>query len=162
MPELKTDEPKKIPQPMPMQMRLMEIAHNRWTLDVVSSTQPEDCLSMAFWSHIAAQLRPQDEITIWSEDMSWCAEYLIIDSGQNWAKAVFKEAGDKPILTRMKAFQPMTRGVMAPGYTVGNGGTMVKWRVVRDADAKVIRDKFQTESDAYAWLADWSRSQGAS
>lgn len=116
------------------------------------ATEPEDMLSAAYWSHIAAELKEFDLIEAHAEDGKWDALLRVLDAGQNWAKVhlIWK--------TRLESVNHDRRPVLLAGHSVNHGGAISKWRVVRDADSKVLRDKFVTEGDAYAWLSEYAKS----
>jgi hypothetical protein len=69
----------------------------------------------------------------------------------NWAKVVLLRKHD------LGVFAPEKQGVLLPGHSVSYGGTHVLWRVIRDADKKVLKDKLKTEGDGYAWLAGYAK-----
>jgi hypothetical protein len=141
-------------------MRFGESAILRMMIEVPAGQQPEDLLTVAYWTHVANELVQacQQGIVFFDcrcEDGTWYAEYLLRDAGQNWAKVD---------LLRKHKLNPMTperRFTLLPGHTVTFGGQHVKWRVMRDSDQKVLRDKFNTEGDAYGWLSEYSKSLAA-
>ena len=119
--------------------------------------EPDDLLTVAYWTHFAGLLKDaqrQGEVFVhaFSEDNRWYARYLLRAAGDNWARVQLLE---KHVLD---VVDPRMKVAILAGFSVNHGGKIAKWRVVRDADAKVIRDKFETESEAYAWLVEYSRS----
>lgn len=147
-------EPKKVRPASAERLGLAEHKELHYHYEVEAGVEPEDLLSVAHWTHIAAQLRQFTQINAWAEDLRWYAEFLVIDVGANWAKVVMKKGS----VTKIEKLDPQRKVVMLPGHTVAHGGTFAKWRVIRDADNMVLRDKFATEGDAYGWLADYAKS----
>ncbi len=113
--------------------------------------KPEDCEAVGYWAHVAQYLKAGDRIEACSEDGSWFAEFLVRDSGVNWAKVVTLRKVD------LGAFSPERQVVLLPGHSIKYGGTHVLWRVIRDVDGKVLKDKLKTEGDAVAWLATYAK-----
>lgn len=145
-------EPKKTPPLHAMRKSLAEHKRNIWHLEVDIGVEPQDMLTVAYWTHVANELRQFDRIEAHAEDGAWYAEFLVRDVGQNWAKvSLLREI-------KLESISPERRILILPGHTVAYGGTFSKWRVVRDVDNKVIRDKFATEGDAYAWLTDYAKT----
>lgn len=145
-------EPKKVKPASEERLGLIEHKVLQYHYEAEAGTDPQDMLSVAYWTHIAAKLRPFTQIYAWAEDLSWYAEFLVIDVGANWAKVELK------MHKKLGKLDTQRRVVMLPGHTVSHGGTFAKWRVIRDADNMVLRDKFATEGDAYGWLADYAKS----
>lgn len=119
--------------------------------------EPDDLVNVAYWTHFAALLKDAQRqgdvfLSAFSEDNRWYARYLLRAAGDNWARVQMLE---KHVLD---VVDPRMKIAILAGYTINHGGKIAKWRVVRDADQETIRGKFETESEAYAWLVEWSRS----
>jgi len=144
-----------VPPLHPSRRFLAEHRRNVWAIDVDIGVKPEDLLSLSYWSHFSYELKQGDRIEASAEDGSWFAEFLVRDSGTNWAKVAMLRKHD------LGAFSPEKQGVLLPGHSVSYGGTHVLWRVIRDVDKKVLRDKLKTEGDAYGWLATYAKQVAA-
>lgn len=155
-----------VPQITADRVKLSE--HNTAQFDIVlfAGTEPDDLLPVAFWSHLAqtfeAAKRQGDVLlNVKTEDLKWRAQLEVLDAGKNWARVVFMTTEDgKRLITKLGGFQSH-KVVFLPGHTVNFGGVFAKWRIVRDADGKVLSEKHSTEGDAYAWLSDYAKSIAA-
>ena len=153
-------EPKKIAALSPDRLAQYESTVAEYRVYVPAGLEPKDLLTVAFWTHFgglfqAAKKSGEVIIHAFAEDRKWVARYWVLDAGINWAKVAMLDSCE---------VEPVALGariMLLPGYTVENGGIFAKWRIVRDADRKVIRDRFETEGDAYGWLADFAKSLAA-
>lgn len=143
---------RQIPALVENRMTLAETTRRVWLVHAPVDTEPEDLLSPAFWAHNAARFTQLDAIEVWAEDMSWYAELRVLDSGNNWAKVHCKE------VHRLQALVPERTATLLAGHTVKWGGPYAKWRVIRDVDQHVLKDKLANESDGYAWLASYGKT----
>lgn len=146
--------------------RMKEVQFNRIRYEIIlpSGIEPDDILPAAFWSHVAedflaAKLQGSTvEIVALAEDLKWEAELRVVDAGTNWAKVVFKTTEDgKRLITKLGGLQAHKIALLA-GHTVNYAGVFAKWRIVRDADGRVLSEKHNTEGDAYRWLSDYAKS----
>lgn len=147
-------EPKERPAVHPERLKNVEYVRAIWQLTPEMGTEPEDLLAPAYWAHIAAQLKQCDRIEAWSEDMTWYAEYLVLDAGQNWAKVHLCENS----IQEFGAYDPRRANVILAGHTVTYKGRIAKWCVIRDADKVLLKDKFPTEGDGLAWLSEYAKT----
>jgi hypothetical protein len=89
-----------------------------------------------FWAHIAAHLRPGDEIRVFTDSMSWELVLHVIGSGKAFAH-VAKKA--------LYNYATREDQVVLPSiYKVDFAGTTHMWRVIRDG--KVLKQGIQTEA----------------
>lgn len=145
--------------------RMKTTEHNTASYDIVlfSGTEPDDLLPVQFWSHLAqtfeaAKLRGDVILNVKTEDLKWRAQLEVVDAGKNWARVVFLTTEDgKRLITKLGGLQSH-KVVFLPGHTVNFAGVFGKWRIVRDADGRVLSDKHNTEGDAYAWLSEYAKS----
>jgi hypothetical protein len=162
----KQDPARIVPQITPDRVKLSE--HNTAQFDIVlfAGTDPDDILPVAFWSHLAQRFEDAKKqgdvlLNVKTEDLKWRAQLEVVDAGKNWARVVFMTTEDgKRLITRLGGLQSH-KVVFLPGHTVNYGGVFAKWRIVRDADGKVLSDKHNTEGDAYAWLSEYAKSIAA-
>lgn len=146
--------------------RLRQIEQVRAVYEVVvpAGTEPDDLLAVAYWTHLAATFERAKKIgcsvdlIALSEDLKWEAEMRVIDAGANWARVMFKTTEDgKRLITKLGGLQTQ-KVVFLPGHTVEFGGVFDKWRIVRDADHKVLYKNFNTEGEAYSALAEYAKT----
>lgn len=144
--------PREVPALHAMRKTLAEHRRNIWHIEVDVGVEPEDLLTPGYWAHVASQLRQADRIEAHAEDGAWFAEFLVQDSGTNWAKVACLRA------VKLQVVSPERRGAILAGHSVSYGGTFVKWRVIRDVDKKVLKDKCQTDSEAFTWLSNYAKT----
>lgn len=157
----KDSKPARVIAPLdPARMKLAEFGIVNVCVYVPSGVEPEDMLSVAFWSNVAtvfglAKQKGECFIEAFADDGRWYARFLVREAGRNWAKvSLLSQAKLEPV-------DISKRIAIVPGHTVSHGGAFAKWRVVRDTDQKVLRDKFATEGDAYAWLTEYAKGLAA-
>jgi hypothetical protein len=113
-----------------------------------------EMLNPGYWAHVARDLRPGDRIEVDAEDGSYFAELMVRDAGAQYAKvALLREV-------KLDAIEPSAT-VSLPGHNVEWSGPHTKWRVLRTADRKVLKDGFTTKADGYNWLASYSKAVAA-
>lgn len=148
--------PRKISPVHPTRMFQREAKVREFLFIVEAGSEPEDCLAPGFWAHVARDFAEFAELTVYNEDWSWRAKFVVCEAGPNWAKV-------QPLDAQRFDKRPHTdaASLVLPGYSIEFKGSFAKWRVVRDADKAVIRDKFPTKADAEAWLVEYSKSLAA-
>lgn len=123
----------------------LQAEHNQtWRMNVSHKTVPEQCLEQDFWQHVAAHLRPGDEIIVQPDDMSWKLRLHVIDAGHNWAQV------DKEHFVSFR-----TKDDMEPVqsvYAVRFAGTTHKYQVLRKGN--MLKEGFATEALARQWAAN--------
>jgi hypothetical protein len=144
--------PREVPGLQAIRRTLAEQRRNIWHIEVDAGIEPNEMLAPSYWAHVAREFRQADRIEAHAEDGAWFAEFLVQDAGTNWAKVACLRA------VKLETINPDRRGVILPGHTVGFGGNFAKWRVVRDVDKHVLRDKFPSEGDAFAWLSNYAKT----
>lgn len=143
---------KPMPSLDPTRLLLAEQRRNVWHVYVPPGEHPEQLLPADRWAHLARSLKQGDRIEAESEDGTWLAELLVRDSGSNWAKVHILRA------YRLDTAAPERRSTILAGHSVKWGGPRVKYRVIRDSDQKVLRERCTTEGEAYAWLSEYART----
>jgi hypothetical protein len=157
------DAPTRKPREKPLpalhadRMRSTEYVRNIWQVTPEVGTEPEELLAPDYWSHNAHQLRQRDRIEAWAEDLSWYAEYLVLDVGRNWAKVHLCEN----TIQEFHAFEPRRANMILPGHTVAYKGLFAKWCAIRDKDGVILKDKCETEGEALSWLSEHAKSLAA-
>lgn len=126
-----------------------EYVRNIWAVTPEAGTKVEDMLDPAFWSHVAASLKPWDKIEVRAEDGTFYAELLVLQSARNWAKV--------RLLSRVELKDAMPEGREVDGHIIKWAGPHAKWRVIRSTDNAVIHEKAESEAAANKWLTDHLR-----
>jgi hypothetical protein len=138
----------------PTRMQLAEQVRNIWALTVPVDTTIKDLLDPGYWAHLARQLQPGDRIEVEPDNGAYFAELRVLDAGNQYAKVmVLREV-------KLDVVEP-SASVSVPGHTVEWSGRHTKWRVVRDADRKTLKDGLPTKADGYGWLANYSKALAA-
>ncbi len=128
--------------------------HKRGAYFVVpeDGTTIEEVLAPEYWSHVGAKLRPCDDIIVHAEDMTWRLDLQVLSSGRNWAKVV---------VLQQYSFKVEALGQGDPGYFTKWRGPHSKFAVIRKSDNVVIRDKFDSDDLALAYLRDFIKTLAA-
>ena len=143
-PEAKIPEPIKATPPGIGRFGL-QVEHNqKWRLNVPMEVTPKQCMDEGFWTHLAAQLRPGDEIRVFPDNMAWELVLHVINAGKAYAH-VAKKA--------LYELAPYAEHIKVPSiYKVDFAGTTHRWRVLREG--KMLKDNFATEALARRWAAN--------
>ncbi len=128
---------------MPARLKLEEQIQRNFVVIVDPKTTKEHLQDPAFWSLVAPQFVPMTRLTIYPDDNSFYAEYLVISCSKTWAKVhelSFKKLTD-------------TSTESIPGeYDIKWRGNHYKHSVIRKSDGAIIRDQFGTRDEADLWL----------
>ena len=134
-------------------MKLQDNRRNTWFFDVPVGVTPDDLQEPKFWAHVSRKLRQCDKVECICEDFSWFAELMVGDAGLGFATMIELRRRD------LREVTPSETGVgVLPGHSVSYGGTHALWRVIRDVDKQVLKDKCTTKGEALQWLGNYSRT----
>ena len=147
----------------PKSDKVAPLAADRWQLGEFINARHAICLPAGtpfdnvkrpeFWANIV-RIKPDDIIEVRTEDRKFYAELLVLARGRNWATvAVIRE----PVALKAAALPPSATSA----YKIEYGGSHVQWRVLRESDMSVIRDKFPTEDAAQLWVRNTEKAQAA-
>lgn len=121
-----------------------EYKQNVWVVNAPEEVKREDLTRPDFWSHIASQLRRNDEIKVFAEDGSYFAHILVMGADRTWANV------------RELAFHKLTREditeAVSDDYDVKLRGPK-RWSVIRKSDREVLQENMHTKDDAERWLS---------
>lgn len=117
-------------------------------------TAEEDLINPAYWAHVASKMRPWDRIEVRSDDGTFYAELLVLDSSRTWARV------------KLLKFLPLTSADVSQTqaddeYEIKFRGPVLRWSVVRRLDNAVIKEAMQNKDEAAAFLAQYQRTVGA-
>lgn len=121
--------------------------HNKWDVTAEAGTTLEDVLETDYWKHVAAQIRPHDEITVIAEDGSWRAVLFVVGADRLWARVYKLEYHD---LTAAYEGMPKTQ---EEEYNVLYS-SIKKFYIFKKGNEGMppLKDGFQTRLEAYQWL----------
>ena len=146
---------RKVEQLNPIRMKEGQYERTVWVITAHENTDPADLIDPAYWSHVAAKLRPWDRIEARANDGTWYAELLVMEAGRNWARAVLLNSAS---LTTSDVAISQANG-LSP-YEVAYRGPHDKWSVIRKIDREVIHDGEQTQGGAVNWLNERMKAGG--
>lgn len=133
--------------------RLKEADYARrvWRIRPEHGVTLKDVIDPAFWSHVAASLRPFDKIEVLADDGSYYAELLVINCGRLWAKV--EVLGGK----EFDKFKPEAED--ADFRVEWKGGA--KWCVIRLSDKVKLKEACETREEAETWLKSHVKAMAA-
>jgi len=140
----------------PALLRNAEFERTIYTVTPEHGTQFEAMLQPKYWANVAYKFKPGDRIEVTAENGEWYAELMVIACARLWAKVAplrFVE-----LTEAAPAGEAAAESDPANDYKVGWGGNSAKWRVTRESDKQVLRDKFQTREEAESWLKDYLKA----
>ncbi len=117
---------------------------------------PSDLVDPAHWAHLAHKFQEYTKLEVYAEDWTWRVLLVVRSAGQNWARVEALELNKFD----ERSVDEGSNYILA-GYAIKHAGSFAKWRVIREADGAVIRDKFPTKADAEAWLVEHAKNQAA-
>lgn len=122
---------------------------NDYVYTAHENTVPEDLLAPDYWAHISQELTQRARIEAWANDGAWMAEYVVLDTGRNWAKLHLLH---KYQLTRLDPAQAEAEA--ASPYSIEHRGPHSKWSVLRKSDSAVVHEGEETRDGAAGWLRE--------
>ncbi len=126
-------------------MKECEFERTNYVITAHENTDPEDLLDPAYWSTVAAKLKPWDKIEARADDGSWYAEFIVLDCSRNWARVY-------PLCTHHLTSTDVSQTQAQEGYEIAYKGPMRKWTVIRKKDSEVIHEGEASKAGAYSWL----------
>lgn len=130
-----------------------EFARNVWCLTVALGTKAEHLKDSRFWVNLAAMLKIGDHLEVMPQDGAWYAHLIIRNIDRTQVKTgliTFVEFEDAAV----------------PSQDIGD--FEIKWRgpklrfgVIRKSDQAVLRENFQTKTEAVVWAAEQAHSFAA-
>jgi hypothetical protein len=114
---------------------------NRHAAVLPSGTKFASTLDPAFWSNVSSQLRIGDVVEIHSDDRTFYGTIYVRDVSKIRAQVARLEFHE---------FSDPVQSTDASPYRVKHGGPHLKWVIERIADAKIVKDGFETAEEAQA------------
>lgn len=140
-------EPRKI---LENRLKLAEHQRNQWFVTAEAGTAIDEIFNREYWTHVARNLRPYDEIMVAVDTNDWLVKLLVHSSGPSWANVIE--------LHRWTDIQPkFVKGVedTSNGLVVEWSGPHTKFRVKRKSDGHVLKDGFTDRAQAEIYLREW-------
>jgi len=156
MTDVKTELPaslKPVPPMAESDMQLAEQASLRYRVTPKPGIGADDLLRPEYWAHVSKRLPPLSEIRAICQDGTWMADYIVLNSGPNWAKVM------KLAEWRLDDSAP---AAVTGEYEIEWAGPVHKWRVVRSVEGKkdVLKYGFADEAAAGLWRREHAKAIG--
>ena len=129
----------------PGRLKLMEHAHNFWSVHAPSGAIPDDVSKSDFWSLMSAKLRPYDRFEVLADDGTWLVSGMILSCSRNWAEIFVRET-----LELGKASDPSVSATLKAEWK----GPEHKWCVIRIKDGAMLQEGLETSIAANQWLTE--------
>lgn len=149
------EEKRDAPQLSAGRMKGREFENQDHCATVEDGVTLEHLLQPEFWSHVAPQMRPYDEISVRVDDGTYYARLLVLSVGRNWAKVHVLEVHQ---LTAKDV--DMTQAEAFDGFEVKYRGPHCKFSVIRKKDNALLQEKMGSKAEAQAWLAQHVKTAG--
>lgn len=131
-----------------------QYARSHWFVIAEYGTTLEDIKKPEYWAHVAKSLKPCDEITVISEDMTFKVNLDVLEASRLWARVFVTDFIEYTSVGEM----PDTP---SPDYKIKYAGPHNKYQVVRLSDSSVVKETFADEDQARLWLKDYVRATAA-
>jgi hypothetical protein len=121
------------------------VAPTFW-VTVPQGTKVADLLDPAFWTHVAARLKPNMRLEVVPEDYEYYVELFVLAADTNRASVK---------MLRQIQLETSVLPQVESTFEIKFRGANYKWSVVSRSDKKVIKDEFQEKTAAQQWLTDY-------
>lgn len=135
-----------------------QFAKSAWNIwDVVPDvgTTVEQMADPAYWTNVAPKLAPWDEIVVRAEDGSYLAKFVVVESGQRYARVALLPG--YPLM--LQVAEPDAVDSLPNSYEIKWQGPHAKYAAIRDGNK--LRDGFSSKGSAQAWLREHLRVMAA-
>ena len=130
---------------MPERFREVSYVSHDWSAKAEQGITQKDVLRPGYWAHVAEQLSPYDEIRLRSDDGSFYARLLVMESGRTWARVMVLSwvnlTTTEVSMTQAEIEAEITK------FDVRLRGPH-KWSVIRKADNAVIAEGIEHKEEA--------------
>ena len=146
MPRAAVVEKPRSVQCQPGRLKLMEHAHNFWSVHAPAGSIPDDVSKSDFWSLMSAKLRPFDKFEVLADDGTWLVEGIIKSCSRSWAEIHIRE-----VVELGKPADPSVSKL----YKAEWKGPERRWCVIRIKDGAILQDQIETAIQANQWLIEF-------
>ena len=127
-----------------------EHARNSWQLTVPSDIPYDELLKPETWIHHSTRMGLKDFVEVWAEDMSWVAEFRVLDKGAFGVKM----GG----ISGKKEFGIAVPDESLPaGYTIKYNGPELRYCITRTSDNKRIHHGLPDKGAAAEWIRNFTK-----
>lgn len=151
--------------------KLAEHERNVHSITIEEGVTRAQLINPAFLAHVAAKLRPYDQIEVRCDDGTLFAKLLVLQAERTWARVhvlewhnlttrdvSLSQVGEQAKSGAAdKAAGPDPARALMPedDYLVQWKGPHKKWCVIRKADGAYMREAEPDKAAATTWLLDW-------
>lgn len=123
---------------------------NQFAATTPIRTPFENVLEPEFWSQVAYKLRPGDEITIHTDDMTYTGRLYVRDV----SKPSMSSLPNRAVVAKLAFLQlgPLEKDLRTKTHEAKFMGPHLKWCVIALDDQAVLKDGFSTAEDAQGWM----------
>lgn len=123
---------------------------NQFAATTPIRTPFEDVLEPEFWSQVAYKLRPGDEITVHTDDMTYTGRLYVRDV----SKPSMSSLPNRAVVAKLAFLQlgPLEKDLRTKTHEAKFMGPHLKWCVIALEDQAVLKDGFSTAEDAQGWM----------
>lgn len=130
----------------PATLLTTEYTVTNWYLSVPPHLSPEDLLDPSFWAIVATRMKPNQRVTVDSEDHSWTAEYFVLDASRTAARVALLNVVDIAAAKKSGAPGPQK----GETYTIKWLSPTARYQIIRDRDSEeMARNLSKEEADAW-------------
>ena len=144
--------------------KLAEHERNVHSITIEEGVTRAQLINPAFLAHVAAKLRPYDQIEVRCDDGTLFAKLLVLQAERTWARVHVLEwhnltTRDVSLSQAEDSAEPNPAKALSPedDYLVQWKGPHKKWCVIRKADGAYMREAEPDKAAATTWLSDWLR-----
>lgn len=154
--ELEVEQPPELPRPKrmhqirPAEIALAESKRNIWSCIVPSNVTIEALQSPDFWPLVANNFNRRDLIEVQPEDGRWWAQFLVRDTGLNYAVVHLLHK------INLLPLHVQTVDALPSGHTCEFLGPERQWGILRGSE--VLRAEFPTKGEACQWIIEALRT----
>lgn len=134
-------------------MQSAEYARNSWHVTPATGDKPDELLDPKYWVHVCKSLKACDRIEVLSEDRTWYGEAIVLDAG-TWGAKVAWSVGPVPLVNSATVES-------VEDFEVKWAGPSARYRVIRKADGRVLKEQCQTQEEATTWIKSHRKAMAA-
>ena len=131
----------------PQRMQLAEYNMATYTVNCEDKITVADLAEPGYWAHVAALMKPYDQIWARAEDGSWIAHLTVLGCDRTWAK-VHVLAEYK--LTTADVSQTEAEAL----HEVAWKGPQHRFVVIRKSDSAMVKSGFADKVEATVWMKE--------
>jgi hypothetical protein len=139
----------------PMMFKQADYVRNVYMISPDAGVPWDSVLQPQYWAHVAAKLKPYDEIVVVPEDDRFYGRVLVLRTGT--AMAIVRQIEFVELEDRV------ADEIEDPEYTIEWKGPIARWRVTRKVDGMVVAegDTVKTKPMAEEFVRELRKAMAA-